>query len=167
MISLQAPGVAPPACGIIKCVASSIQNKKARHDYFVLETVEAGIVLKGTEVKAAREGRVSLGESFARVKDGEVFLFNTDIAEYSHAGKMQHAPKRTRKLLLRKGEIAKLQGKVSEKGMTLVPLSMYFKRGFAKVQLALVKSKREYDKREVLKKREASREIRRVERRSS
>jgi SsrA-binding protein len=142
---------------------AQIDNKRARHKYFILETIEAGIALVGTEVKSIRDGRVSLGEGYARIKGGEVWLHNTDISEYSHAGYTQHKPKRTRKLLLRASEIRKLAGKVSERGFTLVPLALYFNdRGIAKIKLGLAKSKSHHDKRDTLKKRMAQREISRA-----
>ena len=134
------------------------QNRKARHDYTILDTYEAGVALLGTEVKAIREGRVNLRDSFARVLDGEVFLFNVNISPYSHRGYAEHEPMRRRKLLLHRHEIQKLVGKTVEKGMTLVPVRMYFKNGRVKVAVSLAKGKKEYDKRETIKKREADRE---------
>jgi SsrA-binding protein len=136
------------------------ENRKAFHDYHLLETFEAGIVLLGTEIKAIREGRVNLRDSFARVDDGEVYLCNVNISPYSHRGYAEHEPLRRRKLLLHRDEIRKLVGKTVEKGMTLVPLRMYFKNGRAKVAISLAKGKREYDKRETIKRREADRETR-------
>ena len=135
-------------------------NRKARHDYRLFDTYEAGIVLLGTEVKAIREGRVNLRDSYGRVEQGEVFLYNVHISPYSHRGYAEHEPLRRRKLLLRKREIRKLIGKVVERGMTLVPVRMYFKRGRVKVAVSLAKGKREYDKRETLRRRDADREVR-------
>ena len=135
-------------------------NRKARHDYTLLDTFEAGIVLLGTEVKAIREGRVNLRDSYARVEQGEVFLLNVHISPYSHRGYADHEPLRRRKLLLQKREIRKLIGKTVERGLTLVPVRMYFKRGLVKVALSLAKGKRVHDKRETLRQREADREAR-------
>jgi SsrA-binding protein len=135
-------------------------NRKARHDYKLFDTWEAGIVLLGTEVKAIREGRVNLRDSYGRLEKGEVFLCNVHISPYSHRGYADHEPLRKRKLLLQKREIRKLIGKVVEKGMTLVPVRMYFKRGRVKVAVSLAKGKREYDKRETVRKRETDRESR-------
>ena len=135
-------------------------NRKARHDYRFFDTYEAGIVLLGTEVKAIREGRVNLRDSYGRVEHGEVFLYNVHISPYSHRGYADHEPLRRRKLLLRKREIRKLIGKVVERGMTLVPVRMYFKRGRVKVAVSVGKGKREYDKRETLRARDADREAR-------
>jgi SsrA-binding protein len=136
------------------------ENRKASHDYHLLETFEAGVVLLGTEVKAIREGRVNLRDSFARVEDGEVFIYNMNVSPYSHRGYVDHEPLRRRKLLLHRDEIRKLIGKTVEKGMTLVPVRMYFKNGRVKVAVSLAKGKKEYDKRETIKRREADRETR-------
>ena len=136
------------------------ENRKAFHDYHLLETFEAGIALLGTEVKAIREGRVNLRDSYARVENGEVFLFNVNISPYSHRGYAEHEPLRRRKLLLHRHEIRKLIGKTVEKGMTLVPTRLYFKNGRVKVAISLAKGKKEYDKRETIKKREVDRETR-------
>jgi SsrA-binding protein len=136
------------------------ENRKAFHDYHLLETFEAGVVLLGTEVKAIREGRVNLRDSFARVEDGEVFIYNMNVSPYSHRGYAEHEPLRRRKLLLHRDEIRKLIGKTVEKGMTLVPVRMYFKNGLVKVAVSLAKGKKEYDKRETIKRREADRETR-------
>jgi len=128
------------------------QNRKARHDYTILETFEAGIMLKGTEVKSLREGRASIGEAFASDKDGELFLNNAYIPEYS-SGTFGHSPRDPRKLLLHKREIAKIMIAIQRKGMTVVPLSIYFnERGLAKVQLAMAQGKQHHDKREASKK---------------
>jgi len=137
------------------------QNRKARHDYHILETLEAGIVLQGTEVKSLRAGKANLKDSYASVKDGEVFLFNVHISPYSHGNLNNHDPVRTRKLLLHKKEIKKLIGRVQEKGLTMVPLKLYFKNGVAKVELAIAKGKRQYDKRADIAKRDAEREMQR------
>src|SRR5580704_8937034 len=136
------------------------ENRKAYHDYHLLETFEAGVVLLGTEVKAIREGRVNLRDSFARVEDGEVYLYNVNISPYSHRGYADHEPLRRRKLLLHKSEIRKLIGKTVEKGMTLVPVRLYFKDGRVKVSVSLAKGKKDYDKRETIKRRESDRETR-------
>lgn len=135
-------------------------NRKARHDYELLETLEAGIVLLGTEVKAIREGRVNLRDSFARVEDGEVYLHNVHISPYSHRGYATHEPLRRRKLLLHRAEIRRLIGKAVEKGFTLVPVRMYFKGSRVKVALSLARGKKTHDKRESIKRREAEREAR-------
>src|SRR5215217_93348 len=122
------------------------ENRKALHDFHILETFEAGVVLQGTEVKAIREGRVNLRDSFARVEDGEVFIYNVHISPYSHRGYADHEPLRRRKLLLHKSEIRKLIGKTVERGMTLVPTRLYFKDGRVKVAVSLAKGKQDYDK---------------------
>lgn len=134
-------------------------NRKARHDYHIEESVEAGIVLSGTEVKSIRLGRLNLQDSFARVEGGEVFLYNMHVSPYSHGNRYNHEPTRTRKLLLKKPEIRRLIGKVEQQGYTLVPLKVYFnERGRAKVQLALARGKRQWDKRREIAKRDAQRE---------
>jgi SsrA-binding protein len=135
-------------------------NRKALHDYHVLDTWEAGVALLGTEVKAIREGRVNLRDSFARVERGEVWLMNVHVSPYSHTGYAHHEERRQRKLLLHRHEIRKLAGQVTEKGLTLVPLRMYFKKNRVKVALALVKGKQAHDKRETLRRREVERETR-------
>src|SRR5687768_14245557 len=135
-------------------------NRKALHDYHILDTWEAGVVLLGTEVKAIREGRVNLRDSFARLDKGEVWLLNVHISPYSHTGYAHHEERRQRKLLLHAHEIRKLAGRVAEKGLTLVPLQMYFKNGRVKVALALVKGKQAHDKRETIRRREIDRETR-------
>jgi len=142
--------------------ANIAENRKAFHDYHILDTYEAGVALLGTEVKAIREGRVNLRDSYASVNRGEVFLHNVNISPYSHRGYADHEPLRQRKLLLHKHEILKLTGKVAEKGMTLVPLRMYFKDGRVKVAIGVAKGKKEYDKRETIKQREVDRETRAV-----
>jgi SsrA-binding protein len=143
-----------------KAQKSIAENRKAFHDFHLLESFEAGLVLLGTEVKAIREGRVNLRDSFARVEDGEVFLYNVNISPYSHRGYADHEPLRRRKLLLHRSEIRKLIGKTVEKGMTLVPVRLYFKDGRVKVSVSLAKGKKDFDKRETVKKREADRETR-------
>ena len=135
-------------------------NRKAWHDYHVIETWEAGLALLGTEVKAIREGRVNLRDSYARVDSGEVWLMNVHISPYSHTGYAHHEERRQRKLLLHQHEIRKLVGQVKEKGLTLVPLQLYFKNGRVKVALALVKGKQAHDKRETIRRREVDRETR-------
>jgi SsrA-binding protein len=143
-----------------KAQSSVAENRKAFHDFHLMETFEAGLVLLGTEVKAIREGRVNLRDSFARVEDGEVFLYNVNISPYSHRGYADHAPLRRRKLLLHRSEIKKLIGKTVEKGMTLVPVRLFFKNGRVKVAFSLAKGKKDYDKRETIKRRETDRETR-------
>jgi SsrA-binding protein len=138
------------------------QNRKARHLYHLLEEYEAGLVLTGTEVKSLRDGHASLPESYAVIRDGELFLVDCHISEYSAGNRYNHNPMRERKLLLSRREIRRLQGKVLEKGLTLIPLSIYFRGGWAKVKLALAKGKKLYDKREDIKKREADREAERA-----
>jgi len=140
----------------IKVVAT---NKNAFHNYNILETYEAGLVLKGTEVKSLREGSVNLKDSFVRIDNGEAFIQNMYIAPYKPAGKLQHEPYRKRKLLLHKREILKLMGKVQEKGLTLIPLKLYFKDGKAKLEIALAKGKAKYEKREAMKERDMKREL--------
>lgn len=138
-------------------------NRKAFHDYFIEERFEAGITLQGTEVKSLREGRVNLQDSYASVRGTEVFLHQCHISPYSHGNIMNHDPTRVRKLLLHKTEIHKLLGKTQQKGLTLIPLRIYFsKRGYAKVELGLAKGKKLYDRRETIKAREAGREVQRA-----
>jgi len=139
--------------------APEIRNKKAYFDYEILEKYEAGISLKGTEVKSLREGKANLRDAFVRIENGEAFLFNAYIAPYSFGNLFNHEPTRKRKLLLHKREIKRLMGKTQEKGLTIVPLRMYFnKRGIVKVEIALVKGKKKHDKREAIKRRELERE---------
>lgn len=140
-------------------------NRRAKHQYDVLDTLECGIALVGSEVKSLRNGKVSIEEAFARVKDGEVWLYNCDIPEYPQANRFNHEPKRPRKLLLHRREIRRFATQASQKGLTLVPLKIYFKRGIAKVLLGLCRGRKEHDKREIIKKEESQREIRRVVRR--
>jgi SsrA-binding protein len=137
-------------------------NSRAYHDYFIEETYEAGISLMGTEVKALREGRVTLRDSFARVEQGEVYLYQCHISPYSHGNISNHDPLRRRKLLLHREEIRKLFGRTQIRGYTLLPTKIYFKKGLVKIELALGKGKKTRDKRESLKKKEAGREISRA-----
>ncbi|MCX5801755.1 MAG: SsrA-binding protein SmpB [Candidatus Eisenbacteria bacterium] len=137
-------------------------NRKARYLYFVLETMEAGIVLVGSEVKSLREGKANIRDGYATVDGGEVFLHNMHVSPYDEASSFNHDPLRTRKLLLNKQEIRRLAGKINERGLTLVPLNVYFKGKHAKVELALVKGKKKYDKRESIARREQEREIERA-----
>ena len=143
-------------------MADILNNSKARRDFHILETFEAGIVLHGTEVKALRAGKGQIRDAFARVEHDEVFLHNAHIDEYSHGNLQNHEPKAPRKLLLHKSEIRKLFGLAAVKGNTLVPLSFYWKNGKVKVALAVGKGKAEFDKREDLKEREADREVKRA-----
>ena len=140
--------------GHIKIIA---QNRQARRDYFIVDEYEAGLVLKGTEVKSLRQGRANLKDSYARIKNGEVFVYQMHIAPYPFAYYDNHDPLRPRKLLLHKHEIKRLYGKVNEKGHSLIPLRLYFKNGKVKITLALVKGKRKYDKREAIKRRDEQR----------
>ena len=135
-------------------------NRKAGHEYHLLETFEAGIALAGTEVKAIREGRVNLREAYVRMEGAEAFLLAAHIGQYSHGGYSTHDPTRRRKLLLNRAELNKLLGKTTEKGLTIVPLRMYFKKGRIKLAIALAKGKKLFDKRETIKRREADRETR-------
>lgn len=135
------------------------RNRKARHDFHVDETVEAGVVLAGSEVKSIRDGKVTLQDAFADIQGGEAWLMQMDVGVYAFAHARNHEPRRKRKLLLNRREIDRLAGKVREKGYTLVPLSLYEKRGRVKVELALVRGKQDFDRREDVKKREAQREI--------
>lgn len=137
-------------------------NRRARHDYEILDTYEAGIVLTGTEVKSLRTGRASLADAYADLHQGEIRIHGIHIAEYSHGTWTNHAPRRIRKLLLHRAEIDKLTGKLTESGLTLVPLSLYFKDGWAKIELGLARGKKTYDKRQTLAKRDADREIERA-----
>src|SRR5262245_65655715 len=138
------------------------RNKRAFHDYEVMERLECGLVLTGTEVKSLREGSASLEDAYAKVEGGEVWLIGSDIPEYSMGNRLNHKPKRPRKLLLHRREIGKFVGKASQRGFTLVPLRLYFKQGRAKVELAVAKGKQAHDKRQALKKADADREIRRT-----
>lgn len=137
----------------------AVSNRKARHDYFILDTVEAGLVLKGTEVKSLRAGNANLLDSHAVIKNGEIWLFGMHISPYDQGSYLNHDPRRTRKLLLSKREIRRLLTRVQEKGLTIIPLSIYFKGPFAKVELAIAQGKKSYDKREAIKQRDAKRDI--------
>lgn len=145
--------------GVGKVIA---QNKKANHDYFIEETYETGIVLQGTEIKSLRNGRANLKDSYARVHNGEMFLYNLHISPYEQGNRYNHDPLRTRKLLLHKKEISKLIGLTKEEGYALVPIKIYLKNGYAKLLLGLGKGKKKYDKREDLKQKEAKRDIERA-----
>lgn len=143
------------------------ENRKAYHDYFVEEKLEAGIKLTGTEIKSIRNGRVNLKDSFARVENGEVWLYQMHISPYEQGNRFNHDPLRKRKLLLHKSEINKLMGKVQQEGLTLVPTKIYLKRGLAKIELGVCRGKKLYDKRQDIAKRDAKREIERHFRESS
>jgi SsrA-binding protein len=136
-------------------------NRQARHNYFIDEIYEAGLVLVGSEVKSLRDGKANLTDSYARVQKGEAFLVNTHISPYAGANQFNHEPTRTRKLLLHQREIERLTGKTKERGFTLIPLKLYFKNGRAKVELGLARGKKLYDKRETLKRKMAQREVER------
>jgi len=138
------------------------QNRKARHDYAVIDTYEAGVMLTGTEVKSLRLGRASLVDGFATIDDGEIFLRNVHIPQYEQGSWTNHEPRRVRKLLLHRAEIERLIGKTKESGLTLVPLALYFSEGKVKVELALARGKRSYDKRQDLARRDADREVQRA-----
>lgn len=133
-------------------------NRKAYHDYHIEESIEAGIELKGTEIKSLRDGKANLKDSYALLKDGEIFLLNCHISPYSHGNIYNHDPLRTRKLLLHKEEIRKLFGKVAQRGFTLVPLKIYLSKGRAKVEIALARGKKTYDKKDALRERDIKRE---------
>ena len=134
-------------------------NRKAYHDYFILETIEAGIVLKGSEIKSIRAGRVGLSDAYARPENDELWLFNSHIAAYNAASYNCHDPERPRKLLLHRNEIDGIAGKIKQQRLTLVPLKLYIKHGVAKLELGIVKGKRAYDKRETIARREIKREL--------
>ncbi|MGT2775060.1 SsrA-binding protein SmpB [Streptococcus hyovaginalis] len=138
------------------------QNKKARHDYTIVDTIEAGIVLTGTEIKSVRAARIQLKDGFAQIKNGEAWLVNVHIAPFEQGNIWNQDPERTRKLLLKKREIDRLANELKGSGMTLVPLKVYLKNGFAKILLGLAKGKHDYDKRESIKRREQDRDIKRV-----
>ena len=135
------------------------QNKKARHDYTIVDTIEAGLVLTGTEIKSVRAARITLKDGYAQIKNGEAWLINVHITPYEQGNIWNQGPDRTRKLLLKKREIAKLEAELKGTGMTLVPLKVYIKNGFAKVLIGLAKGKHDYDKRESIKRREQKRDI--------
>src|SRR5579883_2482390 len=138
------------------------RNRRAFHEYFIEDALECGIVLTGTEVKSLREGKGGIEDAYAKLEDGEVWLIGSDIPEYSMGNRLNHKPKRPRKLLMHRREIAKFAGKASQRGFTLVPLKMYFKNGRAKVELAVARGKQLYDKRQAAKKADAQKEIRRA-----
>ncbi len=138
------------------------QNKKARHDYSIVDTIEAGIVLTGTEIKSVRAARIQLKDGYAQIKNGEAWLINVHIAPFEQGNIWNQDPDRTRKLLLKKKQITKLQNDLKGTGMTLVPLKVYLKNGFAKVLLGIVKGKHDYDERESIKRREQERDIKRI-----
>ena len=138
-------------------------NRKARHDYFIESTVEAGMVLQGSEVKSLREGRADMTDAFCQIDGGEAFLLNLHIAPYGNAGYQQHEPQRRRKLLLRKREISKLRKATTQKGYTLVPLRLYFRNGYAKAEIAVAQGKKQYDKRESIAKRDAERRMQQLD----
>lgn len=142
------------------------RNRKARFEYDLLEKVEAGLVLTGTEVKSLRTGKASLEEAYASIERDEVWLYGCDIPEYLEANRMNHKPKRPRKLLLHRREIDKLSARASERGLTIVPLSLYFKKGIAKVEISIARGRKLYDKREALKKQDAKRDMDRAIRRN-
>ena len=142
-----------------KSDAPTYDNRRARHEYFILESLEAGLVLSGTEVKSIRAGGISINEAYARFRDGEAWLLGVHIPPYKEGSFSNVEPNRPRKLLLRKEQIARMQGRVAEKGLTVVPLRLYFTRGMAKVELGLVKGKKLWDKREATAKRDVAREI--------
>jgi len=152
--------VAAPAADAVRVAA---QNRRARRDYFIEETFEAGIVLTGSEVKSLRAGRANIQESYATEQGGEIFLVNAYIPEYKQAGPFNHEPRRPRKLLLHKRQIGKMLGAVQREGMTLVPLRLYFNaRGMAKLEIGIAKGKRQYEKREAVKKRDWERDKQRI-----
>ncbi len=143
-------------------IKSIARNKRARYDYHILDTWEAGLVLKGTEVKSLRDGRANISDAYGIVKDGEAYLLNLHISAYDHGGYSNHEPDRTRKLLLHRKEIRRLIGAVEREGLTLIPLELYFKNGVAKVALALGKGKQLHDKRDTERERDAQREMARA-----
>src|SRR5436309_6106312 len=138
------------------------RNKRASHEYEVMDRIECGIALVGTEVKSLRDGHATIEDAYAKLEDGEVWLIGSDIPEYAMGNRLNHKPRRPRKLLLHRKEIDKFAGKASQRGFTLVPLRMYFKRGRAKVELAIARGKQLHDKRQALKKADAQRDIRRA-----
>jgi SsrA-binding protein len=142
----------------------TISNRKARHDYFILETLEAGIVLVGTEVKSIRKGNANLQDSYAEIRNGEIWIEGMHISPYEQGNINNHEPKRKRKLLIQKKQIRKLFSRMKEKGLTLIPLSLYFNGPYAKIELAIARGKKSYDKREAIAKRDAERDIARMKR---
>ena len=151
-----------PAAGKEDEIQSIARNKRAKFDYHILETFEAGLVLKGTEVKSLRDGRANISDAYGIIKDGEAYLLNLHISPYESRGYANHEPDRTRKLLLHRKEIRRLIGAVERQGLTLIPLELYFKKGMAKVALALGKGKQLHDKRDTARERDAAREIARA-----
>ena len=143
---------------------TTITNRAARRDYFILDKIEAGLELRGSEVKSLRAGRASLAESFAKVEGGEIFLYHMHISPYEYTSEKDQDPIRPKKLLLHRKEINYLITQISQKGLALIPLQVYFKKGFAKVEIAVVKGKKHYDKREAIKRKEAERTLLRVKR---
>ena len=143
-------------------VHSVARNRRASHEYHILETWEAGLVLRGTEVKSLREGKANINDAFGIVKDGEIWLLNMHVSPYERGGYTNHEPDRTRKLLLQKKEIRRLIGAVERQGLTLVPLEVYFRKGYAKVRLALARGKQQHDKRQAVRERDAQREMQRA-----
>ncbi|EXJ22656.1 tmRNA-binding protein SmpB [Alkalibacterium sp. AK22] len=138
------------------------QNRKARYEYSILDTIEAGIVLKGTEIKSIRAGRINLKDGYASIRDGEIWLYNVHISPFEQGNQFNHDPVRPRKLLMKKKQIDSLTGEIKQGGITLVPLKVYIKNGFAKVLIGLAKGKKQYDKRETIKRRDQDRQVRRA-----
>lgn len=138
------------------------QNRKARYEYSILDTIEAGVVLKGTEIKSIRAGRINLKDGYAGIRNGEIWLYNVHIAPFEQGNQFNHDPVRTRKLLIKKKQIDRLVGEVKQNGVTLIPLKVYIKNGFAKVLIGLAKGKKQYDKRETIKRRDQERQMRRA-----
>ena len=136
-----------------------IRNRRARHDYSILDSIEAGLVLQGTEVKSLRQGKANIKDGFAQVREGEVWLYNMHISPYEQGNRYNHDPERPRKLLLSRAQIRRLTGRVEERGLTLIPLKIYFKNGWAKIELGLARGKKEYDKRHDMARRDAEREV--------
>jgi len=147
---------------VVKKAAPAVDNRRARHEFHILESLEAGIALTGTEIKSIRAGGISLNQAYARLRDGEMWLMGMHVPAYKQGSFSNVDPDRPRKLLLHKEQIARLGGRASEKGLTLVPLRLYFRKGKAKVELAVARGKQQFDKRETKKKQEAQREIRRA-----
>jgi SsrA-binding protein len=138
------------------------RNRRARHQYEIMDTIEAGVVLVGSEVKSLRAGHASIEEAYARVEDGQVWLIDCDIPELPQASRFNHKPKRPRKLLLHRREVEKFAGEAKQRGCTLIPLKLYFRRGFARVEIALARGRKLHDKREALKKADAQKEMKRA-----
>ncbi|HEY9713383.1 MAG TPA: SsrA-binding protein SmpB [Chroococcales cyanobacterium] len=153
---------APPKSGDQPVKKTVSDNRRARHEFEIIEVFEAGIELSGTEVKSLRQGKVNLADSFARIDDGELWIYNCHISPYDHGNRFNHDPLRKRKLLMHKREILKLKQRVQEKGLTLVPLKLYFKGNWAKVDIAVARGKQLYDKRETIAKRDSKRQLERL-----